>query len=137
MKRILLGIIALVALVACGDLGPNPASSRFNARFHYYYSEECDYGLEGAYNCSEISAVSPSYTVGLKIDYDGYAMLNMDGTMFDYVESEYSEGYDGYRYFYQFYEGHQEITIYADGDEMVYLDELSNIVIFYYADLYY
>ena len=28
-------------------------------------------------------------------------------------------------------------VIYADGDEMVYLDELSNIVIFYYADLYY
>ena len=81
-------------------LARNPMADRFNARFHYFYSETCDYDINGPYNCSGVSSMSSPFTIGLKITHDGYASLRLDGDWFYYSESEYSEGDD----YYQFYD---------------------------------
>ena len=135
MKRLALCLAVLLALAACGDVGPGPGADRFNARFHYFYSETCDYDINGPYNCSGVSSMGAPFTIGLKITHDGYATLRLDDAWFYYSESEYSEGYDGGQYFYQFYDGHEQMTVFDDGTEAIFLNEWDNIVIYYYADL--
>ena len=136
MKRLALCLAVLFALAACGDVGPGAGADRFNARFHYFYSETCDYDINGPYNCSGVSSMSSPFTIGLKITHDGYASLRLDGDWFYYSESEYSEG-DDYYQFYDVYDAHGQMTVFDDGFEAIFLNEWNNIAVYYYADLPY
>jgi len=133
-------ITALIAIfTGCGDdwtTGNPEYADRFNGRFRFYYAEECQYDSFGPYNCSGAYSLSPSMLVTLLIQYDGYATLMMDGNYYRYDEFEYSEGYDGGRYYYQFYENDGEVTLYDDGSKMIYVDKLAGEAIYYYDYLY-
>ena len=129
----------LLTLGACGDdwtTGNSEFADRFNGSFRYYYVDECRYDSFGPYDCSGEDALSPSMRVLLNIQYDGYATLTIDGYTYRYDELEYSEGYDGGRYYYQFYEDDGSMTVYADGSEMIYVDETAGEAMYYYESLY-
>ena len=131
-------LVTLLSFTAC-DLGPDPAADgyRFNRRFHYYYVQNCRADAFGAYDCGEIRSLSPSMTVGLRIDSDGLASLYLDGDRYYYLESEYSEGYDmDYGYYFYFKQDEDELTVYKDGLTMAYWDNVNNLVTYYYYDLY-
>lgn len=128
----------LFCLTAC-DIGPDPAAdgARFNARFHYYYVQDCRFDSFEAYDCSTIHSISPSMFVSLRIDSDGLATLNLDGDYYYYLESEYREGYDpDYGSYYLFYQDDDELTVYKDGYTLAYWDNNSGLVTFYYYELY-
>lgn len=128
----------LFCLAAC-DLGPDPAAdgARFNRHFHYYYVQDCRFDAISAYDCGPIHSISPSMTVGLRIDSDGLATLNLDGDYYYYLESEYREGYDpDYGSYYLFYQDDDELTVYKDGYTLAYWDNNSGLVTFYYYELY-
>ena len=128
----------LFCRAAC-DLGPDPAAdgARFNKRFHYYYTQDCDFNAFEAYNCGSIHSISPSMTVSLRIDSDGLATLSLDGDYYYYLASEYTEGYDPeYGRYYNFYQDDDELTVYQDGYTLAYWDNNRSIVTYYYYDLY-
>lgn len=140
MVRFIFALFTVLILAACGegwDVGPNDGGHVFNKRFYYYYSEYCAYDSFGPYNCEGASSMSSYMWVGLRIDRDGMATLTLDGDSFVFLPGEYSEGYD-YSYggdYFQFYEDNEEITVYTDGFEMIFVDELNDEAIYYYADL--
>lgn len=126
-------------LAGCGDdwdVGPD-GGHVVSRRFSYYYSEACDYDAVGPYNCEGAKSMSPYMLVSLRIDVDGMATLTIDGEPFMYWPSEYYDGYDSDYgdYYYQFYEGGEEITLYRDGFEMIFVDRVRGEAIYYYADL--
>ena len=128
----------MLLLAACGDwtAGDSSKDDRFHRRYHYFYSAECRYDNAGAYDCTDMSALSPHMTVDLRIEYDGFASLRIDDETSRYYEEEYTEGYDHGRYFYQFYDGNLEITVYADGDELIILDTWDGKAYYYYFDTF-
>lgn len=133
-------IVALTAMLSgCGDdwtTGNSEFADRFNGRFRFYYGEECRYDSFGPYNCSGVHSISPSMPVSLQIQYDGYAILRLDGETFRYDEFEYSEGYDkDGRYYYQFYETDGSVTVYDDGSEVIYVDTWAGEAFYYYEYL--
>lgn len=135
--------VALVAglfLSACGDLGPDPDAdgARFNAQFRYYWSQDCRYDSFGAYDCGPVYNISPSLRVGLRVDSDGLASLNLDGDRYYYLEMEYDEGYDpGYGSYFHFYQDDDELTIYKDGSEMAWWKTAADSVTYYFYELPY
>ena len=131
-------LVLLACLTAC-DLGPDPAAdgARFNRRFHYYYVQVCRADAFGPYDCNNIHALSPSMTVGLRIDSDGLASLNLDGDRYYYLESEYDEGYDSdYGSYFSFKQDYDELTIYKSGEIMAYWDNNDGLVTYYFYDMY-
>ena len=123
---------------SCG-LGTDPDAdgARFNKRFYFYYSQTCKYDHIGAYGCEPLSAMSSSITIGLRVDSDGFASLNLDGDRYYYLESEYDEGYDpDYGSYFHFYQNEDELTIYKDGLEMAWWDTQNGIVTYFFRDLY-
>ena len=128
----------LASFTAC-DLGPDPAAdgARFSRHFRYYYVQDCRADAFGAYDCGPIRAISPSMTVGLRIDSDGLASLNLDGDRYYYLESEYTEGFDEmYGSYFNFSQDEDELTVYKDGMTLAYWDNVNNLVTYYYYDLY-
>lgn len=126
-------------LCACGDLGADPmvSDARFSRQFRYYYVQECRYDSFGLYDCDDADVLSSSYVVRLKVDGDGFASLNLDGNMYYYSEWEYEEGYDDYGSYYYFYESDDALTIYKNGEEMIYWDTWNNTATVYSYDLPY
>ena len=132
-------VLVLMASLAACNLGPDPDAdgARFNRRFHYYYVQDCRADAFGPYDCGSIRALSPSMTVGLRIDSDGLASLNLDGDRYYYLESEYSEGFDGdYGPYFNFKQDYDELTIYKSGDVMAYWDNNNGLVTYYFYDLF-
>ena len=133
-------LAVLFSFTAC-DLGPDPAAdgARFNRRFHYYYDEDCRADAIGAFDCGLVRVLTPSMTVGLRIDSDGLATLSIDGEYFYFLESEYDEGYDPdygrYYHFYGVYQNTDELTIYKDGLTMAYWDNDHGLVTYYFMYL--
>lgn len=124
---------------ACGDLGPDPNAdgARFNAQFRYYWTQDCRYDSFGAYDCGPILNISPSMKVGLRVDSDGLAYLNLDGGHYYYLESAYDEGYDpDYGPYFHFYQDEDELTIYKDGSEMAWWKTDKDSVTYYFYELY-
>ena len=124
---------------ACGDLGPDPNAdgARFNAQFRYYWTQDCRYDSFGAYDCGPILNISPSMKVGLRVDSDGLAYLNLDGSHYYYLESAYDEGYDpDYGPYFHFYQDEDELTIYKDGSEMAWWKTDKDSVTYYFYELY-
>lgn len=131
-------LVLLASLTAC-NLGPDPDAdgARFNRRFHYYYVQDCRFDSFGAYDCGPIHSLSPSMTVGLRIDSDGLASLNLDGDRYYYLESEYTEDYDSdYGPFFGFTQDDDDLTIYKSGEVMAYWDNANGLVTYYFFDLY-
>ena len=131
--------LALCALLSACGLGPDPDAdgARFNKRFNYFYSQTCRYDKIGAYDCEPISSLSAYLYVGLRVDHDGFASLNLDGDRYYYMESEYDEGYDlDYGGYFHFYQDTDELTIYKDGSEMALWDTDQSFVTYYFHDLY-
>ncbi|SHL03912.1 hypothetical protein SAMN05720470_10498 [Fibrobacter sp. UWOV1] len=129
---------ALFCLAAC-NLGPDPDAdgARFNRRFHYYYVQDCRFDSFGAYDCGPIHSLSPSMTVGLRIDSDGLASLNLDGDRYYYLESEYTEDYDSdYGPFFGFTQNDDDLTIYKSGEVMAYWDNANGLVTYYFYEIY-
>jgi hypothetical protein len=129
---------ALFCLAAC-NLGPDPDAdgARFNRRFHYYYVQDCRFDSFGAYDCGPIHSLSPSMTVGLRIDSDGLASLNLDGDSYYYLESEYTEDYDSdYGPFFGFTQDDDDLTIYKSGEVMAYWDNANGLVTYYFYEIY-
>jgi hypothetical protein len=129
---------ALFCLAAC-NLGPDPDAdgARFNRRFHYYYVQDCRFDSFGAYDCGPIHSLSPSMTVGLRIDSDGLASLNLDGDRYYYLESEYTEDYDSdYGPFFGFTQDDDDLTIYKSGEVMTYWDNANGLVTYYFYEIY-
>ena len=128
----------LLSFTAC-DLGPDPDAdgARFNRHFHYYYVQDCRADAFGAYDCGPIRVLSPAMTVGLRIDSDGLATLNLDGDRYYYLESEYTEGYDGvYGSYFNFFQDDDELTVYKDGFTLAYWDNKNSLVTYYFYDIY-
>lgn len=77
-------------------------------------------------------------TVGLKEEHDGFVTLTIDGDVFYFEPLEYIYDYDySYGdYYYQFSMDGEEITVYVDGGEMIYLDRWAGEAIYYYSSLY-
>ncbi len=131
-------LATLLGLAAC-DLGPDPDAdgARFSRRFHYYYVQDCRADAFGAYDCGPIRVLSPAMTVGLRIDSDGLATLNLDGDRYYYLESEYTEGYDGvYGSYFNFFQDDDELTVYKDGFTLAYWDNKNSLVTYYFYDIY-
>jgi hypothetical protein len=131
-------VFALLASLTACDLGPDPAAdgARFNRHFHYYYVQDCRADAFGPYDCGNIHALSPSMTVGLRIDSDGLASLNLDGDRYYYLESEYTEGWDSnYGAYFNFKQDSDELTIYRNGDVMAYWDNNNGLVTYYFYDI--
>ena len=131
-------LTTLLGLTAC-DLGPDPNAdgARFNRHFHYYYVQDCRADAFGAYDCGPIRVLSPAMTVGLRIDSDGLATLNLDGDHYYYLESEYTEGYDGvYGSYFNFFQDDDELTVYKDGFTLAYWDNKNSLVTYYFYDIY-
>jgi len=129
----------LLCLCACGDLTGDPAAdgARFNERFHFYYEQDCRFDAVGVYDCGNIYSISPSISVGLRVDSDGLANLNVNGDRYYYLENEYDEGYDiDYGGFFRFYQDDTELVIYKDGWEMALWDNWNGTVTYYFYDLY-
>lgn len=128
---------AIAMLAGCGNLtagDPAADGARFNHRFYYYYSETCRYDPVGVFDCGHIMSVSPSYKVGLRVDYDGFATLNLDGDRYYFTEREYSEGYDySYGAYFRFYEDEDKLDVYKDGYTLA-LWGGDGYVTFYYYD---
>lgn len=128
----------LFSINACG-LGPDPAAdgARFSRHFHYYYMQDCRADAFGAFDCGPIRALSPSMTVSLRIDSDGFAKLVVDGDIYTYTESSYTEGYDElYGSYFNFTQDEDELTVYKDGMTLAYWDNRNGYVTYYYYDLY-
>lgn len=128
----------LLSFTAC-DLGPDPDAdgARFNRHFHYYYVQDCRADAFSAYDCGPIRVLSPAMTVGLRIDSDGLATLNLDGDRYYYLESEYTEGYDGvYGSYFNFFQDDDELTVYKDGFTLAYWDNKNSLVTYYFYDIY-
>lgn len=128
-----------LSLCSCGDLAGDPAAdgARFNEHFHFYYVQTCRFDAIGPYDCDAIRSISPSVSVGLRVDSDGFANLNVDGDRYYYTESEYDEGYDTeYGSYFRFYEDDTELVIYKDGWEMALWDNWESTVTYYFYDLY-
>lgn len=140
--KILVCPLALLALllVGCGDLtAGDPAANgyQFNKSFYYYYSETCRYDAIGAYDCGRLESISPSFKVRLRIDSDDFATLNLDGTYYYYMPSEYGRGYDDdFGGYYSFYEDEDRLDVYKSGELMAYWGD-DGYVTFYYYDLPY
>jgi hypothetical protein len=128
----------MLLLAACGDwtAGDSSNDDLFHGRFHYFYSSEFSYDSHGPYDCTEVYSMSPHMTVDLRIEYDGFASLRIDDETGRYYEPEYSQGYDHGRYYYQFYDGNLEITVYADGEELIILDTWDGKAYYYYYDMF-
>lgn len=130
---------ALVVLAACGSdwgVGDPERADIFRGRFRYYYAESCRSDAFGKiYDCKGVYSLERSMPVSLLIEWDGYAVLNLDGTTYRYYEQDYSWGDDGISSFYQFYENDESITVYTDGSEMVYINNWTGEAIFYYSYL--
>lgn len=131
-------VTCVCLLAGCGDLtagDPAADGARFNRRFYYYYAETCRYDAIGTFDCGRMMSVSPSYKVALRVDYDGFATLNLDGDRYYYLESEYSEGYDpGFGAYYRFYEDEDKLDVYRDGFTLAFWGA-DGYVTFYYYDL--
>ena len=75
--------------------------------------------------------------VGLRVDSDGLAYLNLDGGHYYYLESAYDEGYDpDYGPYFHFYQDEDELTIYKDGSEMAWWKTDKDSVTYYFYELY-
>lgn len=132
-------VFALLASLTACDLGPDPAAdgARFNRHFHYYYVQDCRADAFGPYDCGTIHALSPSMTVGLRIDSDGLASLNLDGDRYYYLESEYTQGWDSqYGSYFSFVQDNDELTIYSSGEVMAYWDNNNGLVTYYFYDIF-
>lgn len=139
MKKWIFLLAPLMFLSACGDdwnVGDANKADRFNRRFRYYYAETCRYDSFGPYDCKGIQSLDRSMSVSLLIEWDGYAVLTLDGNKYRYYERDYSQGYDGISDYYQFYENDGSVTIYTDGTEMIYVDNYAGEAIYYYSSLY-
>ena len=135
------GLVFLASLSAC-DLGPDPQAdgARFNKQFNYYYVETCSYNTVSydVYLCSEMESLKKASRVGIRIDRDGLASLNINGDRYYYTESQYTEGYDpDYGAYFHFYQGDDELTIYKDGSMIALWNSLEGTVTFYYYDYWY
>ena len=131
-------VLALLASLTACNLGPDPDAdgARFNRRFHYYYTMDCRADAFGPYDCGLIHSLSPSMTVALRIDSDGFATLNLDGDRYYYLEREYTEGYDGdYGSYFSFKQDDDELTIYKSGEVMAYWDNNNGLVTYYFYDI--
>ena len=145
-KLAVLVATSLVAftLCACGEdwsVGPGDGSGSsggrprtVNKRFHYYYGEDCRYDSFGAYDCTDVYALSPSMYVSLQVTYDGYATLCVDNECSYYDPGEYYEGYSHGDYYYDFSGDDTRMTIYMDGSELVYIDTYKGYAYYYYYD---
>lgn len=140
MKKILL-LFILLAMAGCGNdwaVGDN-SGDIFNRRFSYYYVEECRYDINGPYSCSGAMSMGSSMKVSLRVEHDGFATLQVDGDVYYYQRMDYDSGYDyDYgEYYYQFYENDEELTVYEDGSQLIYVDYYAGTATYYYNYLPY
>lgn len=135
----LAGILCMLTL-GCGDwsTGNDAHGDIFSRRFHYYYMDVCRYDSFGPYDCSGVGTLSSPMNIALRIEYDGYATLNLDGERFYYNARDYAHDFDVEYgdYYYQFYESDGSMTLYEDGYEAIYVDERAGEAYYYYRDLY-
>lgn len=132
MKKLCLALLALF-IVGCDYSGEGVGYDVFNDRFHYYYSDVCD----DFDRCDGVVSISPSYTASLRIEYDGFATLNLDGDIYQYFASSYIRDVDSYGEYYEFTEDGWITRVYLNGDILVIYDSYSGISYYYYYDMYY
>ena len=135
------GLALLASFTAC-DLGPDPDAdgARFNKQFSYYDVQTCSYNTVSydIYHCSNVESLKKSVQVGLRVDRDGLASLNLNGDRYYYTESQYSEGYDSdYGSYFHFYQDDDELTIYKDGSLIALWSSFDGTVTFYYHEYFY
>jgi hypothetical protein len=131
----------LFCLTAC-DLGPDPQAdgARFNKRYYYYYVQTCSYNTvsNDVYLCSDIESLDKAMRVGLRVDNDGFASLDLNGDRYYYTESEYVEGYDPeFGSYFHFFQDDDELTVYKDGLTLAYWNSFDGTVTYYYYDFFY
>ena len=91
-----------------------------------------------AITTSRHATTTRSVQVGLRVDRDGLASLNLNGDRYYYTESQYSEGYDSdYGSYFHFYQDDDELTIYKDGSLIALWSSFDGTVTFYYHDYFY
>lgn len=133
-------VILSLQLVGCGGdwgAGGSEYDDIFRARLRFYYMEECDYDAFGPYNCLDAVALRSPMRVSVRIEYDGYATVDLDGEVYRYDSREYTHGFDDLYgdYYYQFHEADGDLTIYEDGYRMIYVDNWARKGYYYYQDL--
>lgn len=115
---------------------PGADGALFSRSFRYYYMEECRYDAIGPYDCSDVVDVGRSYKVTLRVDSDGFAVLDWDGESYYYTRSQYEEGYDDGAYFVFRVDRYRtiDVKIYKNGSEMSVWDSWNGLVTFYYYE---
>ena len=140
MKRGLLFAVLLAAMVffACGDndnyitAGPRD----YKVTFNYFYSQECDYDAFGEYGCYEARSLSRSFSISMRIEGDGYAVLIFDRDRYVYYADEYDWGADERGHYYQFPVDGGVLTVFDDGSEAIYSQDYPLLETHYYYELY-
>ena len=84
-------------------------------------------------------SMGSSMKVSLRVEHDGFATLQVDGDVYYYQRMDYDSGYDyDYgEYYYQFYENDEELTVYEDGSQLIYVDYYAGTATYYYNYLPY
>lgn len=140
MKRCLalVAILVAMALTACGDsdnyitAGPRAYSVTFN----YFYSQECDYDAFGDYGCYETVSLRRSFSISMRIEDDGYAVLVFDRDRYIYYGDEYETGADDRGFYYQFPVKGGLLTVFNDGSEAIYSQYDPLLEYHYYYELF-
>lgn len=139
-KLKLLFVMAFVALTLCACVEEKTTITdgvvMVDTRFDYYYTQECIFEYDGYYRCERAPwAISPSLTIVLSTAFDGYAEVTYQGRTYPFYSGSYDHTWDSYtnRYYYSFaLGGGLYLTLYDDGSEAVFTDEIAGIETHYF-----
>ena len=140
MKRCLVFVAVLAALLltACGDSDnyvTSGGSRVYKATFTYFYAQECDYDDFGEYYCYDASSLRRSFSISLRLEGDGYAVLVFDRDRYIYYGDEYDVGSDDRGVYYQFPVEGGLLTVFDDGSEAIYSQYDPLLEYHYYYEL--
>ena len=142
MKRclVIVAVLAALLLTACGDSDNYVTSggprTTFRDTFTYYYSQECDYDEFGDYGCYKAKSLPWSFSISVKVQDDGYAVLVFGDERYIYYGDEYEWGADDRGYYYQFPVKGGLLTVFDDGSEAIYSQDYPLLETHYYYNIY-